>query len=44
MVLLDQEFIKDSKLTVGKMLDEAARKAESKIEVKRFARFKVGEE
>jgi elongation factor Ts len=35
-VLLDQPFAKDSKKSVGKVLDEAG------VKVKRFARFRVG--
>jgi elongation factor Ts len=36
-VLLDQPFVKDSKKSVAKVLDEAG------VQVKRFARFKVGQ-
>jgi elongation factor Ts len=36
-VLLEQPFVKESKKTVGKVLQEAG------VSVKRFARFKVGE-
>jgi elongation factor Ts len=36
-VLLEQAFVKDPKKTIGKVLDEAG------VNVKRFARFKVGQ-
>ncbi|MCW2899379.1 MAG: translation elongation factor Ts [Streptosporangiaceae bacterium] len=36
-VLLDQAFVKDNKKTIAKVLDEAG------VNVKRFARFKVGQ-
>lgn len=42
--LLDQEFIKDSKLTVKKVIESLNASLGADIDVKRFSRFKVGEE
>lgn len=42
-VLLNQPFVKDDKITVGELLGEFQRTSGEKIEVGRFARFKVGE-
>jgi len=39
-----QKYVKNSDITVKKYLEEAGQKAEGKIEIKRFARFKLGEE
>jgi translation elongation factor EF-Ts len=39
-VLLEQGFVRDPKVTVGKLIEELAPKAE----VRRFTRVKVGEE
>ncbi|MPZ87374.1 MAG: hypothetical protein GEU81_04705 [Nitriliruptorales bacterium] len=42
-VLLNQPFIKDDSRTVGDLLAEFQRTSGEKIEVGRFARFRVGE-
>jgi elongation factor Ts len=42
--LLDQKYVKDNDLTVKQYLAETEKKAGGKIAVKRFARFKLGEE
>ena len=42
--LLGQKYVKDNNLTCSKYLAETERKAGVKIEVKRFVRFKLGEE
>ncbi|HUH08357.1 MAG TPA: translation elongation factor Ts, partial [Egibacteraceae bacterium] len=42
-VLLNQAFVKDDKLTVADLISEFQRTSGEKIEVRRFARFKVGE-
>jgi len=39
-----QKYVKNSDITVKKYLEEAGQKAQGKIEIKRFARFKLGEE
>ena len=42
--LLEQPFIKDPKLTVGQLIKEKIANIKENIVVRRFARFKVGEE
>jgi elongation factor Ts len=42
--LLEQAYIKDSKLTVGQLIQEKIAVIKENIVVRRFARFKVGEE
>jgi elongation factor Ts len=42
--LLDQKYVRDNDLTVRQYLAETEKKAGGKIVVKRFARFKLGEE
>jgi elongation factor Ts len=42
--LLEQKFVKDTNITIGKYLDDTQDKAGGKIDLKRFARFKLGEE
>ena len=44
VVLVDQPFVKDSDRTVGELVDEASGKLGEKIVVRRFARYRVGEE
>jgi elongation factor Ts len=39
-----QKYVKNSDITVKKYLEEAGQKAGGEIEIKRFARFKLGEE
>ena len=41
--LLEQPYIKDDKMTIQKLLDEASKSASQKIEVVRFVRFQLGE-
>jgi elongation factor Ts len=42
--LLDQPFVKDDTKTVGELVGETSAKVGEKVEVRRFARFKLGEE
>ena len=42
-VLLEQAFVKEEKRTVGELVKELAAKTGEKIDVRRFARLKVGE-
>jgi len=42
--LLEQAFIKDSKITMGQYLRDAISKTGENIAIKRFARFVLGEE
>jgi elongation factor Ts len=43
-VLLDQPFVKDDSKTIQQYLDEVGSKTGEKVQVKRFARFKLGED
>ena len=43
-VLLEQPFVKDTQLTVGQLVAEKIGTLKENIVVRRFARFKVGEE
>jgi elongation factor Ts len=43
-VLLDQPFVKDDSKTIQQYLDEVSAKTGEKVQVKRFVRFKLGEE
>jgi elongation factor Ts len=42
--LLDQPFVRDDTKTVGELVGETSSKVGEKVEVRRFARFKLGEE
>ena len=42
--LLDQNYIKDPSKKVGQLVTEAVSKTGENIQVRRFARFKIGEE
>ena len=42
--LLEQPFIRDGKLTVGQLVQEKVAVIKENIVVRRFARFRVGEE
>ena len=42
-VLLEQKFVKEEKRTVGELVKELAAKTGEKIDVRRFARLRVGE-
>jgi elongation factor Ts len=44
VVLLDQPFVKDDSKTVRQLLDEVAAKVGEKVAVRRFVRYKLGEE
>lgn len=41
--LLEQQFVKDTSLTVGKMVEQAGKELGAAITVKRFVRFEMGE-
>ena len=43
-VLLDQPFVKDDSKTIQQYLDEVSAKTGEKVQVRRFVRFKLGEE
>jgi elongation factor Ts len=43
-VLLDQKYVKDDSKTVQDLLDEVSAKVGEKIAVRRFVRFRLGEE
>jgi len=43
-VLLDQPFVKDDTKTIQLYLDEVSAKTGEKVQVRRFVRFKLGEE
>jgi elongation factor Ts len=43
-VLLEQKYVKDDSRTIREMLDEVSGKVGEKIAVRRFARYKLGEE
>jgi elongation factor Ts len=43
VVLLDQEYIRDSSTTIQRMLDEHSAKLGEKLVVRRFVRFRVGD-
>jgi len=44
IVLLDQPFVKDDSKTVQQLLDETSARVGEKVAVKRFVRYKLGEE
>lgn len=43
-VLLDQPFVKDDSKTIQQLLDELSAKVGEKVAVRRFVRYRVGEE
>jgi elongation factor Ts len=43
-VLLDQKFVKDDTKTIQQMLDEMGAKVGEKVAVRRFVRYRLGEE
>jgi len=43
-VLLDQKFVKDDSRTIQQLLDEVGAKVGENITVRRFTRFRLGEE
>ncbi len=44
ITLVDQAFIRDNKFTIQQLTDEVAGKVGSKISIKGFTRYMVGEE
>ena len=42
--LLEQPFVKDPDITVGELITRASAKTGEKVEVRRFARFALGEQ
>jgi elongation factor Ts len=42
--LLEQKYVRDGNLTIKQYIDDVAQKVKGGVEVKRFARFKLGEE
>jgi elongation factor Ts len=44
IVLLDQPFVKDDSKTIQQLLDETSASVQEKVAIRRFARFKLGEE
>ena len=44
IVLLDQTFVKDDSKTVQQLLDETSARVGEKVAVKRFVRYKLGED
>ena len=44
VVLVDQPLVKDDKKTIQQVLDEVGAKVGERIAVRRFARFRVGDE
>ena len=42
-VLLEQPWVKDDKITVGKLVDDVIRKTGENIVIRRFARYALGE-
>jgi elongation factor Ts len=43
VVLLDQPYVRDNQQTIQELLDGYATKVREKLEIRRFARFRVGE-
>ena len=43
-VLLEQPFVKDPEKTINQLVAERVAKVGENIQIRRFARFKVGEE
>jgi elongation factor Ts len=43
-VLLDQKFVKDDSKTIQQLLDEVSTGVKEKVAVRRFVRYKLGEE
>ncbi len=41
-ILLEQPWVKDDKITIGKLIDDVIRKTGENIIVRRFARFELG--
>jgi elongation factor Ts len=43
-VLVDQKYVKDDAKTIQQLLDEMGAKVGEKVAVRRFARYRLGEE
>jgi elongation factor Ts len=43
-VLLDQEYVRDQGTTIAQLLDDASAKLGEKLQVRRFTRYRVGED
>jgi elongation factor Ts len=43
-VLLDQKYVKDDSRTIQQLLDEMGAKVGEKVAVRRFVRYRLGEE
>ena len=43
-VLLDQKFVKDDSRTIQQLLDEVSTKVGEKVAVRRFVRYRLGED
>ena len=43
MVLMDQPFVKDDKMTIGELVTDSIRTTGENIKIRRFARFELGE-
>jgi elongation factor Ts len=44
LALLDQQFVKDEKVTIGQLVTEASAKLGENVVVRRFVRYELGEE
>jgi elongation factor Ts len=44
VALLDQPYVKDDKKTVGQLLEEAIAKMGENIQVRRFSKFRLGQD
>jgi len=43
VVLLDQEFVKDTDLTIAQLLDNTGKALDADLRIRRFARYEMGE-
>jgi len=43
VVLLDQEFVKDTDLTIAQLLDNTGKALDADLKIRRFARYEMGE-
>ena len=41
--LIEQEYVRDSSLTVAKLLEQASKESGRTLEIKRFVRYQLGE-
>ena len=42
VVLLDQEFVKDTNLTIAQLVEKYSKELGSQLKIRRFARFELG--